>query len=170
MIHLIKLFFRSFCLQPSLFKCACVCMRGVCVQCVCVVCVKLRVSQIRVMPLPAWLTRCGLHAGLSQKGVESGLSIPGCEPQQWLGKAASGSQPITGLPAVLGSSRCMIGPGVAGWGMDRWRNDTSCMWRHVVPVIYYFYMSKLCIVNNIFAACLYLTNYSACTHLKRQGE
>ena len=97
------------------------------VVCVCV-CVNLSVNQI----LGAQnASPCMTHTGClrctmrSQKGGELGLSILGCELRQWLDKAASGSQPITGLRSVFHSYGCMIGPGVAGRGMDKWSPFTE---------------------------------------------
>lgn len=92
------------------------------------------------MPLPAWLTGCLRCTVLSQKGGELGLSILGCELRQWLDKAASGSQPITSLPSVLHSYGCMIGPGVAGRGMDRWWKETR-LWKREEVVFYSLLLS-----------------------------
>lgn len=112
-------FTGSFCLTASLKIYMCMYVMSICLC----VCENLSVSQIlgaQKMPLPAWVTGCLRCTVLSQKGGELGLSIQGCELQQWLDKAAWGSQPITSLPSVLHSYGCMIGPGVAGRGMDKW--------------------------------------------------
>lgn len=111
------------------FQCVKVC---VCVypRCVCVR-ERGRERQSERTPDPECWKCLSLHdslvvcaAVLSQKGGELGLSILGCELRQRLDKAASGCQPISGLPPVLRSYGRVIGPGVAGWEMDKWRKET----------------------------------------------
>lgn len=104
--------FKSFCLTSSRLVC------GVC--------------ESQFKPYPGCSKCLSLHDSLaacaalcfSQKGGELGLSILGCELRQRLDKAASGSQPIGSLSSVLHSYGCMIGPGVAGRGMDTWQKET----------------------------------------------
>lgn len=104
----------SFCLTSSL-------------KCSCMWCVSVwAISWVLNRPLPAWLIGCLCSPLLSQKGGELGLSILDCELHQWLGKAASGLQPISSLPSVLHSYGCLIGPGVAGWAMDKWQKRQDC--------------------------------------------
>lgn len=137
----------------------------VCSVCVCV-CVNLSVNQI----LGAQnASPCMTHTGClrctmrSQKGGELGLSILGCELQQWLDKAASGSQPITSLRSVFHSYGCMIGPGVAGRGMDKWSpfTESEREWSPThSPILMYTQLNMLTQYIKLFT-CIYI--YILCT-------